>query len=57
MDKRHLVKALLGDGMASSAAEDLKLKPQYDRAVIDGEIDPSATPYEAWKAMQTRRGS
>lgn len=47
-----ILRALLGTGMAGGAADDLTLRPQYDRAVIDGEVDPKVLPYEAWKKLQ-----
>lgn len=49
---KDILKGLLRSGMADRAADDLILKPQYDRAVIDGEIDPSILPYETWKKLQ-----
>lgn len=52
MDLSNVLKGLLGSGMAKSAGDDLTLRPYYDRAVMDGEIDPSILPYEAWKKLQ-----
>lgn len=49
---KDILKGLLGTGMAKNAGDDLLLKPQYDRAVIDGEINPSIISYEAWKKLQ-----
>lgn len=40
------------------AAMALKMKPMYDEAVINGDVDPQTTPYEMWveQQMAAQRG-
>lgn len=54
--KKLLARALLGNGMAGSAADDMRLSPMYrqaqEQAAINGQQLP---PYEVWKQMQMGR--